>query len=140
MTERRQPDPSEFRFWTEEKLRNRDTDQFSHVNNAAIASFFEAGRMEMLSGPDAAPLAVGASLAVVRLLIDFSRELFYPGRVRVGSSVTGIGNTSFGVRQALFDGAGCVATAEATCVLIDAAHKRPRRIPEALRTYLLTAG
>jgi len=140
MTGRRLPDPSEFRFWTEEKLRNRDTDQFGHVNNAAIASFFEAGRMEILSGPQAAPLAEGASLAVVRLLIEFSRELFYPGRVRVGSSVTGVGNTSFSVRQAVFDGAGCVALAEATCVLIDAAQRRPRRIPEALRVYLLTSG
>lgn len=140
MTERRLPDRSEFRFWTEEKLRNRDTDQFGHVNNAAIASFLEAGRMEMLSGPEAAPLAEGASLAVVRLLIEFSRELFYPGLVRVGSSATGVGNTSFSVRQAVFDGTGCVATAEATCVLIDAAQRRPRRIPEALRAYLLTSG
>lgn len=140
MTARRLPDPSEFRFWTEEKLRNRDTDQFGHVNNAAIASFFEAGRMEMVSGPDAAPLADGASLAVVRLLIEFSRELFYPGGVRVGSSVVDVGNTSFSVRQALFDGAGCVATAQATCVLIDSALRRPRRIPEALRAHLLTSG
>jgi len=140
MTERRQPDPSEFRFWTEEKLRNRDTDQFGHVNNAAIASFFEAGRMEMISAPSPAPLAEGASLAVVRLLIEFSRELFYPGRVRVGSSVTDVGNTSFNVRQALFDGVGCVATAEATCVLIDASLRRPRRVPEGLRAYLLTSG
>lgn len=140
MTERRLPDPSEFRFWTEEKLRNRDTDQFGHVNNAAIASCFEAGRMEMIFAPDAAPLAEGASLAVVRLLIEFSRELFYPGRVRVGSSVASVGNSSFSVRQALYDGAGCVATAEATCVLIDAALRRPRRIPEALRAYLLTSG
>lgn len=138
MTGRRLPDPGEFRFWTEEKLRNRDTDQFGHVNNAAIASFLEAGRMEMLSGPEAAPLAEGASLAVVRLLIEFARELFYPGRVRVGSSVTGVGNTSFSVRQAVFDGAGCVAVAEATCVLIDPALKRPRSVPEALRAYFLT--
>ena len=140
MTARALPERGEFRFWSEEKLRNRDTDQFGHVNNAAIASFFEAGRMEMLSGPDAAPLAEGANLAVVRLLIEFSRELFFPGRAQVGSSVAGVGNTSFSVRQALFDDAGCVATAEATCVLIDAALRRPRRIPEALRAYLLTSG
>jgi acyl-CoA thioester hydrolase len=140
MTARRLPERSEFRFWTEEKLRNRDTDQFGHVNNAAIASFFEAGRMEMLSGPDAAPHAEGASLAVVRLLIEFSRELFFPGRVEVGSSVTGVGNTSFNVRQALFDDAGCVASAEATCVLIDAALRTPRAIPEGLRAYLSASG
>ena len=34
----------EFRFWAEEKLRNADTDQFRHVNNAAIATIFEAAR------------------------------------------------------------------------------------------------
>ena len=39
----------DFRFWTEEKLRNADTDQFRHVNNAAIATLFEAARMEIFA-------------------------------------------------------------------------------------------
>lgn len=31
------PQRAEFRFWTQEKLRNADTDQFLHVNNAILS-------------------------------------------------------------------------------------------------------
>jgi acyl-CoA thioesterase FadM len=85
---------SDFRFWTEEKLRNADTDQFRHVNNAVIATFFEAARMEIFAPPSVRTLMGGANLAVVRLLIEFCAEVHFPGRVRVGSAVIGVGNTS----------------------------------------------
>lgn len=127
-----------FRFWTEEKLRNMDTDQFGHVNNSAMASFFEAGRMEIFRAPAVRPLMAGVSIAVVRLLIEFHRELFYPGTVRIGSTVKRVGKTSFEVAQALF-GEGRIASAEATCVLIDQSTRRPHPVPDELRAYLLAA-
>ena len=129
-----------FRFWTEEKLRNADTDQFRHVNNAVIATFFEAARMEIFAPPEIRALMDGANLAVVRLLIEFSAELHFPGRVQVGSAVVEVGNTSFKVRQGLFDdrhGSGC-ATAEAVCVLLHGETGRPHPIAPELRAYLLT--
>lgn len=67
-----------FRFWTEEKLRNADTDQFRHVNNAVIATFFEAARMEIFAPPAVRKWMNGANLAVVRLLIEFSAEVHFP--------------------------------------------------------------
>ncbi|SAL65281.1 thioesterase [Caballeronia arvi] len=129
-----------FRFWTEEKLRNADTDQFRHVNNAVIATLFEAARMEIVAPPQVRALMDGANLAVVRLLIEFSAELHFPGRVRVGSTVVEVGNTSFKVRQGLFDGhrGNCCATAEAVCVLVHGETARPHPIVPALRAYLLT--
>jgi acyl-CoA thioester hydrolase len=129
-----------FRFWTEEKLRNADTDQFRHVNNAAIATFFEAARMEIFAPPSIRTLMGGANLAVVRLLIEFGAELHFPGRVRVGSTVVEVGNTSFEVRQSLFAGPDdtCCATAEAVCVLVHAATGRPHPVAPELRAYLLT--
>ena len=36
-------------FITNEKLRNGDTDQQGHINNAKIATFFESGRVEVLA-------------------------------------------------------------------------------------------
>ena len=97
---------SDFRFWTEEKLRNADTDQFRHVNNAVIATFFEAARMEIFAPPSVRTLMGGANLAVVRLLIEFCAEVHFPGRVRVGSAVIGVGNTSFRVRAGPVCGSG----------------------------------
>ncbi|GJH29943.1 thioesterase [Caballeronia megalochromosomata] len=129
-----------FRFWTEEKLRNADTDQFTHINNAAIATFFEAARMEIVAPPQIRALMDSANLAVVRLLIEFSAELHFPGRVRVGTRVVEVGNTSFKVRQGLFDERHetCYATAEAVCVLLHGETARPHPIRPELRAYLLT--
>jgi acyl-CoA thioester hydrolase len=135
---RRVPQRADFRFWTEEKLRNPDTDQFRHVNHAAMVSLFEAGRMELFALPQVRPLMQGANLAVVRLLLHFHLELFYPGVVSVGSVIASVGNTSFTCLQGLFIGDECFASAEAVCVLFDPAAGRSHPIPGALRAYLLT--
>ena len=134
----RAPERADFRFWTEEKLRNPDTDQFRHVNHAAMVSLFEAGRMELFARPEVRPLMQGTNLAVVRLLLHFHRELFYPGMVSVGSVIASVGNTSFTCLQGLFDGQGCVASAEAVCVMFDPEAGRARGIQDSLRAYLLT--
>ena len=138
-TQRMDAQRGSFRFWTEEKLRNADTDQFRHVNNAAIATFFEAARMEIFAPPSVNTLMNGANLAVVRLLIEFSTELHFPGRVYVGSTVVETGNTSFKVRQGMFDCVhdNCCAVAEAICVLVRGDTKRPSTIAPELRAYLL---
>jgi acyl-CoA thioester hydrolase len=131
------PGRSEFRFWTEEKLRNIDTDQFKHVNNAVISSLLEAGRMEIVAAPEARLLLGSTTLAIVRLEVDFHRELFYPGKVSIGSRVVSVGRTSFSVRQGVFDDAHCVASALATCVLFDAAARKAVPVAPQLRDYLL---
>ena len=133
----RVPQRADFRFWTEEKLRNPDTDQFHHVNHAAMVSLFEAGRMELFALAQVRPLMQEANLAVVRLLLHFHRELFYPGMVSVGSVISSVGNTSFTCLQGLFNGDECVASGEAVCVLFDSAAGRAHPIQGALRAYLL---
>jgi acyl-CoA thioester hydrolase len=81
----------------------------------------------------------GANLAVVRLLIEFCAEVHFPGRVRVGSAVIEVGNTSFRVRQDSFAGVDDSrrATAEAVCVLVDGETGRPHPIAPQLRACLL---
>jgi acyl-CoA thioester hydrolase len=127
----------QFRFWVEEKLRNSDTDQFGHVNNASIATFCEAGRMGLFDEPPMQRAMSGKSIVVVRLLIEFRKEIFYPGIVRVGSDVVSVGRTSFNVVQGIFAGDGLVATSDATCVMCDAASRKPIPVPDKIRNYLL---
>lgn len=134
------PGRSDFRFWTEEKLRNIDTDQFKHVNNAVIASLFEAGRMEIFATPEARLLLPSPILAVVRLEVDFHRELFYPGKAGIGSRIEAVGRTSFSVRQGIFDAESCVASAMATCVLFDPMERTAVPVAAELREYLLRAS
>lgn len=127
---------AEYRFWTEEKLRNADTDQQGHVNNAIFATFFEGGRMDVLAGPEIADIRAVTNIVVVRTLINFKKEMFYPGSVRIGTRVARIGRTSLDFAQAIIAANGEVATAEATCVLIDSSTRKPTPVPEQLRAYL----
>lgn len=134
------PARSAFGRWCREKLRNADTDQFGHVNNAAMASLFEAGRMELFGDPAIAPQLGGAHPAVVRLALDFHRELFYPGEVAVGTRVVRVGTRSVDIVQGLFDAQGCVASAEAVCVFLDPAGPRAAAISGELRQRLMAQG
>jgi acyl-CoA thioester hydrolase len=122
-----------FPLWIDESIRNADTDQFQHVNNAAIASYCEAGRMALFSEPALRAAIAGLNVVVVKLTILFERELFYPGTVQVGTSVTAIGNTSFQVSQGLYGVQGRFATGEATCVMMDRAQHKPTRVPDEVR-------
>ena len=124
-----------FRFWTTEKLRNGDTDQYGHINNAALASFLEGGRIELLAEPANAAALGDATIVVAQLLITFHAELFYPGVVDIGTTVSRIGRTSFDVHQGVFRGDTCIATALASCVLMR--DGRPTPVPDAVRARLL---
>ena len=130
------PDSTAYPFWIGETIRNADTDQFQHVNNAAIASYCEAGRMGLFADPVLQETIAGLNVVVVKLTISFERELFYPGTVQVGTRVTAIGNTSFQVSQALYGTQGRFATSEATCVMMERAQHKPVRVPDAVRALL----
>lgn len=127
--------PEHFRFWSPEKLRNADTDQFRHVNNAAIASFLEGGRMDLFADAAISRLMEGLNVVVGRLTIEFHAEIFYPGEVNIGSNVTYIGRSSFEVLQAVFRAGTCVASATASCVLLQAG--KPYAVPDEIRRHLL---
>ena len=131
------PPVQDYPFWCEEKLRNADTDQQGHINNAVIASFFEAGRMEVFAQQALDPFRASSLFVIVRVEIDYKRELFYPGLVRVGSRVSAIGRTSFKFEQTLRSGDHEVACALATCVLLDLATRKPTPVPASVRATLL---
>ena len=121
------------------KARNRDTDQFGHVNHASMATFFEEGRIALVFAPETAGETRGRDLLVANLTMTFHKELGAPGAIEVGSCVTRIGSSSLDVRQGVFAGDVCYASALASCVLIDARTRRPERIADALRALWLDA-
>lgn len=82
-------------------LRFCDTDKLGHVNNAIYAVMIEAGRADMLGNTALLAVDQGHSPVIVRLEIDFIREMSWPGEVRVESAVTKIGNKSFQLRHRL---------------------------------------
>ena len=131
---------ADFRFWTQEKLRNADTDRQGHINNAVIGTFFEAGRIEVLDDPAIAEVRSACGIVVAKQTIVYRKELYFPGTVRVGTRVRRIGRTSFEFEQTLLAVNGEVASAESTCVLIDRASRKPNAVPDAMRWFLTGEG
>jgi acyl-CoA thioester hydrolase len=127
---------AQYRFWTEEKLRNADTDQQGHINNAVLSTLYEAGRIDLLAAPEIAKIRAATSIVVVRMLVNFRKELFFPGKAWVGTRVARVGRTSLDFEQAVFAANGEVSSAEATCVLLDRAARKPTPVPDELRAYL----
>ena len=124
-------------FWTQEKLRNADTDQFRHVNNAVISTFLESARMEILDRDSLKASLIGRNVVVAHLSIDFLKELYFPGAIEIGSATLKVGRTSFQLVQGLFIGTECLVFALATCVLLDTELGKPAPIPEPVRRHLL---
>jgi hypothetical protein len=75
-------------------IRFGDLDRQGHVNNAVFATSFESGRVGLIYDAENGPQVPGATSVVVRLEIDFLRELRWPGTVEIGTAVAEIGRSS----------------------------------------------
>ena len=126
-----------FPFFTSEKIRFGDIDRQNHVNNLAICSYIECGRVEMreINFPEIARDPANAWL-VVHFEISFMASTGYPGAVDVGTAVVHIGNSSYVLGHGVFSGDTCLATARTTTVFGDRQAGGKRRIPDNLREEL----
>ncbi len=130
------PEGLRARYAVQLKLRNADTDQFRHVNNAAIATFFEEARMAVFMQDALVDSMKDRHVVVAHLAIDFIAEVMYPGELDVGTMPVRTGNTSFELAQALYANGKLCARASATCVLMDAKTGRPAPLPAVFRERL----
>src|SRR3954466_953027 len=124
------PQLSQFPGRTRDIIRFGDLDPQGHVNNTVFATFFETGRVAFLREPGNALSPPGTTSVLARLDVNFLRELHWPGAVEIGTGVAEIGRSSFTFLQAIFHEGACAATGRATMVMIDAATRRSRPLPE----------
>ena len=124
-------------FFTSEKVRFGDIDRQNHVNNLAICSYIECGRVEMreVKFPEIARDPANAWL-VVHFEVSFKASTGYPGSVDVGTGVLKIGNSSYVLGHGVFAGDICLATARTTTVFGDRQAGGKRLIPDNLREEL----
>jgi acyl-CoA thioester hydrolase len=113
-------------------VRYADLDPQGHVNNAIFSTYFETGRVAMFRKPDLSIGFPGATFILVRVEVDFLKELRWPRTVEIGSAITRFGRSSFDVNQGIFDGDACAALGRATMVCIDTKTRRPRPLPEEI--------
>jgi len=77
---------------------------------------------------------------LANLVLNFRAEIFWPSEVRIGTTVSRIGNSSVTFSQALFVGDNCAATAQTVLVLMDDATRKSRSLPDQTRQELKSGG
>jgi acyl-CoA thioester hydrolase len=111
-----------------------DMDAERHLNNVALAAFYEDGRVSFLHELAGEERGKSFRFVIARISISYLAEAHYPGDYDVGLGVTRFGNTSFDLGAALFIGDQCVGVCDTTQVVIG--DKGPSALPGALRSAL----
>jgi acyl-CoA thioester hydrolase len=111
-----------------------DMDAERHLNNVALASFYEDGRVSFLHDLAGEERGKSFRFVIANISISYLAEAHYPGDYDVGLGVTRFGNTSFDVGCGLFIGDACVGVCDTTQVVIGA--NGPIAIPQTLREAL----
>ena len=100
-------------------IRFGDLDPQGHVNQAVFLTYFESGRVGMFRNHDLSIGVPGATFVLVRMEVDYVKELRWPGSIEIGTGVAEFGRSSFKVVQAIFRDGVCAATGRATLVCIE---------------------
>ncbi|MBX9589226.1 MAG: acyl-CoA thioesterase [Hyphomonadaceae bacterium] len=133
---RPQPTLDDFPVHTTEKLRFADTDRNGHVSNAVFAVCCQNARMELLHDKSRVPLSIDAQFVVARLMLEFLREMHWPGTVEIGTRIDYVGSSSVTMAQSLFLEGSRVASATSTVVLMDRSTRRATPFPHETATAL----
>lgn len=119
-----------------------------HVNHARYLSFFEDARMTLLATSPSGLAGTSGDRGYIaaRVAVDYlSPAEFRPGIVlRVESSVSRIGTSSWTFDQRMFDGDRPIARCECVLVAYSYANAKPRPLDDDERVfwerYLTAAG
>jgi acyl-CoA thioester hydrolase len=111
-------------------IRFGDLDPQGHVNQAVFLTYFESGRVAMFRDQDLGIGVPGLTYVLVRMEVDYLKELHWPGTIEIGTGVAEFGRSSFKAMQAIFRDGICAATGRATLVCIDLASRKSHPIPQ----------
>ena len=113
-----------------------DTDFLGHINNVAVAGWFELSRNDLYRqivpdmGPNNCPLTMAASS------YEFLAETYFGFPAEVHTYIDRIGNSSFTIGHRLYQKDILCVTGKTTLVHFDHEVKRSKPIPEAMRQIL----
>ncbi len=113
-----------------------DTDFLGHINNVAIAGWFELARNDLYReivpdmGPENCPLTMAASS------YEFKGETYYGAMAEIQTYIARIGNSSFTIAHKLFQNGNLCVTGSTTLVYFDHETKQSKPIPDAIREVL----
>jgi len=126
-----------YRHWTRDRVRFQDLDRLGHVNNVAFGVYAETGRVDFAETVwPGSTEGQEVGWTIVRFILDYRAQAYYPGEVEIGTKVLKLGNTSCTWVQGLYMGETCIGTSQAVVVWTDLAAGKGVRIPDDLRAAL----
>jgi len=108
-----------FADFTPVTIRFSDQDSMGHVNNVSFGAYIEAARTMLVQGLLDQFDHPELDFILARVVIDYRRELHYPGTVDVGARLIRLGSKSLTSGYGVFRGEECVATSESVNVFYD---------------------
>ncbi len=130
-----------FSTWITDVIRYNDLDPNGHVNNVAVCTYFEDGRVMFRDRHFKGQVQnVLTGFVLARYLIEYHQPLAFPGSVEVGTTIIRIGRSSYTFGQAVFRGEKCAATAEAVQVRIDPQTGRSIPLSDEFKVMLEAAA
>jgi acyl-CoA thioester hydrolase len=118
-----------------------DMDAYQHVNNTVFFRWFETARIAYTSRLGLKDMMIRDRIGPILAAIacDYRRQVTFPDTVVIGSRVSRIGRTSFGMDHALVsaDAKAVAAECRSTIVVFDYATGRPVPIPEGIRQAIV---
>ena len=124
------PQLADYPHRVSEICRFGDLDPQGHVNQAVFMTYFESGRVAMFRNKDLGIGVPGATFVLVRMEVNYMKELHWPGTIDVGTGVAEFGRSSFKVAQAIFRDGVCAAIGKATLVCMDVKTRKATPLPE----------
>lgn len=113
-------------------VQREDIDELEHVNNKVYVHYFEKGRIDWYSKSG---LTIDTmrkrqlGTAVVKLTITFLKEARLGESLRIKTSPVRLGNTSFDLKQEIFNAAGeKITEALVTSVMFDLEKRKSTRV------------
>jgi len=119
----------------------RDVDQLGHVNNIAIAGYYDEARSRFTNLTfAAAPKGAISRIVTVQSRIAYMGEVFHPNVLEVRTGILRIGRSSYDLAQALFQKDVCVGVCDTTLVQATSAGAEPLdpRFRAVLEGFLMT--
>ena len=113
-----------------------ETDALGHINNAAIAAWFEVVRIQWLESRTGAPVGIDRNWVLASLKLDFITETFYGTDVEARVIGAKVGNSSLTVHCEMLQDDRLTVRGIAVLVHVDLDAKRSLPIPDALRASL----
>ena len=121
-----------------------DMDIAGHINNIALARYYETGRSRWLLNitDDPTIFKRGFNTVIAEYTIRFLKEVNFPDQVIVANAVGRIGNSSFSCQQALFVDGSCVGLCDAAMVLSINGKPTPiaGNLREKMQSHLINAS